>query len=73
MLCLTAVTNLPAARDMPTAEAFVGRCFIAVMGGPTSMAAFYRDTLATHRAAVRARIEPFNPDDLPPDTHYDLA
>jgi len=78
MLYLTAVTSpLPAARDMPSAEAFVGRCFIAVMGGPDipRMAAFYKDTFGnTTSPPFNARILSLSiQNDLPPDTHYDLA
>jgi hypothetical protein len=78
MLYLTAVTSpLPASRDMPAAEAFVGRCFIAVMGGASipQMADFYQETFGNRTT------QPFNArilslsiqNDLPPDTHYDLA
>ena len=78
MLYLTSVTTpLPASRDMPTAEAFVGRCFIAVMGGPgiPQMAAFYRETFGNVTTPpFNARILSLSiQNDLPQDTHYDLA
>lgn len=78
MLYLTAVTSpLPASRDMPTAEAFVGRCFIAVMGGASipRMADFYLQTFGNPTTS------PFNAqilslsiqNGLPAETRYDLA
>ena len=78
MLYLTAVTRpMPAERDMPTAEAFVGRCFIAVAGGPgiAPMAAFYRDTFGNVTGpSFNARIVSLSQqNELPEDTHYDLA
>jgi catechol 2,3-dioxygenase-like lactoylglutathione lyase family enzyme len=78
MLYLTAVVKpLPPERDMPKAEAFVGRCFIAVLGGPDipTMSAFYLKTFG------RVTSPPFNSpistlsvqNRLPPETRYDLA
>jgi hypothetical protein len=78
MLYLTAVVKpLPPERDMPRAEAFVGRCFIAVLGGPDipTMNAFYTETFG------RSASPPFNSpitalsrqNGLALDTRYDLA
>jgi hypothetical protein len=77
MLYLTSVKRPMPGRDMPTAEAFVGRAFIAVAGGRdiAAMAAFYRDTFGN------VSTTPFNTpihslstqNDLPPDTRYNLA
>jgi hypothetical protein len=78
MLYLTAVVKpLPPERDMPTAEAFVGRCFIAVLGGPdiATMSDFYLKTFG------RPTSPPFNSpistlsvqNGRPADTRYDLA
>jgi hypothetical protein len=78
MLYLTAVMKpLPPERDMPRAEAFVGRCFIAVLGGPDipTMSEFYLKTFG------RVTSAPFNSpisalsrqNGLPPETRYDLA
>jgi len=43
MLYLTATSHPLPGRDMPTAEAFIGRCFIAVLAGPdiATMGGFY--------------------------------
>jgi len=78
MLYLTAVVKpLPPERDMPKAEAFVGRCFIAVLGGPDikTMSDYYLKTFG------RVTSPPFNvpistlsvQNRLPPGTRYDLA
>ena len=78
MLYLTAVVKpLPPERDMPKAESFVGRCFIAVLGGPDipTLNAFYTETFGRSASA------PFNSpitalsrqNGLPLDTRYDLA
>jgi len=78
MLYLTSVTSpLPASRDMPTAEAFVGRCFIAVMGGASipQMADFYQETFGNRTSQpFTTRILSLSiQNDLPPETQYDLA
>jgi len=78
MLYLTAVVKpLPPERDMPKAEGFVGRCFIAVLGGPDipTMSDVYLKTFG------RVTSPPFNgpistlsaQNRLPPETRYDLA
>ena len=78
MLYLTAVVKpLPPERDMPKAEAFVGRCFIAVLGGPdiAIMNDFYSKTFG--RAASPPFNSPINTlslqNGLPADTRYDLS
>ncbi len=77
MLYLTSVKRPLPGRDMPTAEAFVGRAFIAVAGGHdlAAMAAFYRDTFGNlTSAAFKSPIHSLSAqNDLPPETVYELA
>jgi hypothetical protein len=77
MLYLTSVSRPLPGRDMPTAEAFVGRAFIAVAGGHdiTVMAAFYRGTFGNVTSPpFNAPIRSLSAQNhLPEDTRYDLA
>jgi hypothetical protein len=77
MLYLTSLSRPLPGRDMPTAEAFVGRAFIAVVGGHdiAAMAAFYRDTFGNVTSTpFNAPIRSLSAQNhLPEDTRYDLA
>jgi hypothetical protein len=76
MLYLTSTTGQPSP-DMPIAESAIGRCFIAVAGGPdvVAMSTFYRDLFgATARAPINTPIRSLSIQNvLPPDTRYDMA
>lgn len=77
MLYLTSVKRPLPGRDMPIAEAFVGRAFIAVAGGHdiAAMAAFYRDTFGNPTSPPFATpIHSLSAQNgAPPDTQYELA
>jgi hypothetical protein len=77
MLYLTSVKRPLPGRDMPTAQAFVGRAFIAVAGGHdiAAMAAFYRDTFGNATSApFTTPIHSLSAQNgMPPDTPYELA
>ncbi len=77
MLYLTSVKRPMPGRDMPTAEAFVGRCFIAVAGGHdiAAMAAFYRDTFGNVTTdPLTLPIHALSGENgMPQDTRYKLA
>ncbi len=77
MLYLTSIRRPMPGRDMPVAEAFVGRAFIAVAGGHDigAMAAFYRDTFGNVTTPpMNSPIHSLSAqNNLPFDTRYDLA
>ena len=78
MLYLTATTRpMPPERDMPTAEAFIGRTFITVLGGRSmaEMSEYYRttfgrptgQTFSTRIGSLATQME------VPPDTIFQIA
>ena len=77
MLYLTATTRPMPGRDMPTAEAFIGRCFIAVLAGRdiAGMSDFYRASFGRETGPTfTSRILSLSAQQgVSPETRYDLA